>query len=111
MSVTKQREVELFCKMSLLPFMLCLGYDFIFIVLSAAHAFLTRNLPDNFSVSYYLFVLVSTMSSVDSVSAYVFHYFLCNSPDSAAGVLLAWDWDMYFVVSLFAKDVCRYFCE
>ena len=62
MQVASQREVELFCKMSVTPFMLCLGYDLILVLLCAVHALLTRKLPENFNESWYLFVSVSTTS-------------------------------------------------
>ena len=86
MRVTTQ-EVELFCKMSLLPFMLCLGYDLILVVLCAAHAFLTRNLPDNFSESWYLFVSVSTTSFLWIVFLPTLFVFVCKFILPGYGVL------------------------
>ena len=62
MQVLTTREVELFCKMSLTPFMICLGYDLLLLLLCAAHAFLTRKLPENFNESWYVFVSVCTTS-------------------------------------------------
>ena len=62
MQVITVREVELFCKMSLTPYMICLGYDLLLVLLCAAHAFLTRKLPENFNESWYIFVSVCTTS-------------------------------------------------
>ncbi len=62
MPVITEEAVELLCEMPITPFMLCLGYDLVLVLLCAAHAFLTRKLPENFNESWYLFVSVCTTS-------------------------------------------------
>ena len=62
MPVATSPDVELACEMEITYFMLCVGYNIGLVILCAAHAFLTRHLPDNFNESWYLFVSVSTTS-------------------------------------------------
>ena len=62
MPVDTYRQVELFCEMDISQFMLCVSYNLLLLLLCAAHAFLTRKLPENFNESGYIFVSVCTTS-------------------------------------------------
>ena len=60
MQVTTKKHTELFCHLGVREFMTCVAYNLVLVVLCAAHAFLTRKLPENFNESWYLFIAVST---------------------------------------------------
>ena len=62
MPVSTYRQVELYCKMGISYFMLCVAYNLLLLILCAVHAFLTRKLPENFNESWYIFVSVCTTS-------------------------------------------------
>ena len=60
MQVITDKHVEQYCYLGLGEFMTCVTYNLILVLSCAAHAFLTRKLPENFNESWYLFVAVST---------------------------------------------------
>ena len=60
MQVITHKHTELYCYLGLGEFMTCVTYNMMLVLSCAAHAFLTRKLPENFNESWYLFVAVST---------------------------------------------------
>ncbi len=60
MKVPTERHVELFCDLPLEGFLAPLSYNLALILLCAIYGFLTRNLPENFNESWYIFVSVAT---------------------------------------------------
>ena len=60
MPVATERYVELVCGMSLENLLIPLCYNMAVLLLCAVFGFLTRQLPDNFNESWYIFISVTT---------------------------------------------------
>ena len=57
-----KKHVELYCDSSLQGFLPPLAYNMALIISCGIHAFLTRQLPENFNEAWYIFVSVTTTS-------------------------------------------------